>query len=86
MNAVWYGSASTRYDLRNCTMSMPHVQLTCLSSPGAGTGYNLQVSVMYQASGLSTEVLSYRPPSLAAVAPTVCSARPWLCARWLWTF
>jgi hypothetical protein len=71
VDAVWYGSGGIRYNLASCAVLVPHTQLRCLSSPGVGSGHRLSISVMYQASSMSSDVLAYREPTLTAVFPAV---------------
>ncbi len=42
---VRYGLSSTRYDLTNCTFTVAHSQLECVTVPGVGIGHRLQVCV-----------------------------------------
>ncbi len=71
VDAVWYGGAGARFDLTNCSIAVPHVQLACRSAPGVGIDYHLQVSVMYQPSDPSVDALTYRAPTLLSVSPAV---------------
>lgn len=41
---VWYGSGSgTQFSLTNCTFTVDETQIQCLTVPGVGTGYAMQV-------------------------------------------
>ena len=47
VSAVWYGDGTSerRFDVTNCTFTVPHTQLECVTLPGTGAGYRLQVRV-----------------------------------------
>jgi hypothetical protein len=71
VNAVSFGGGSFSYSLQNCTFLIAHQQLQCVTPAGVGSGFRAQVTVMYQSSGQSSDVLSYRAPSISVVSPSV---------------
>jgi hypothetical protein len=70
VSAVWYGIGVTRYDISNCTFTVPHQQLECVTLPGVGTGHFFQLTVLSQTTAVSASMLAYGPPSISAVLPT----------------
>jgi hypothetical protein len=68
VNAVKLGSSL----VPNCTMTIPHKQLRCLSVPGVGTGLRWSVSVLEQ-TATSVDVVSYLPPSIVSCDPPAIS-------------
>ncbi|MFY7873630.1 MAG: IPT/TIG domain-containing protein, partial [Limnohabitans sp.] len=70
VNAVSFGGGSYSYSLQNCTFLIAHQQLQCVTPAGVGSGFRAQVTVMYQSSGQSSDVLSYRAPSILVVSPS----------------
>jgi len=71
VNAVSFSGGSFVYNLQNCSFVVAHQQLQCLTPPGVGSGFRAQVTVMYQSSGQSSDVLSYRAPSISVASPSV---------------
>jgi hypothetical protein len=71
VNSVSFGSGSVTYNLVNCSFVVAHTQLQCVTPPGVGAGYRAQVTVMYQSSSQSADVLSYKAPVISGVFPSV---------------
>jgi hypothetical protein len=57
VNAVSFSGGSFVYNLQSCSFVVAHQQLQCLTPPGVGSGFRAQVTVMYQSSGQSSDVL-----------------------------
>jgi IPT/TIG domain len=68
VNAVKLGNSL----VPNCTMTIPHKQLRCLSVPGVGTGLRWSVSVLEQ-TATSVDVVSYLPPRVVSSEPAAVS-------------
>lgn len=65
---AWYGSGGIRYNFVNCTFTIPHAQLECVTVPGSGFGHHVQLSILGQAATLSN-VLAYGPPAISSSSP-----------------
>jgi hypothetical protein len=65
---AWYGSGGVRYTFVNCTFTIPHSQLECVTVPGSGFGHHVQLSILGQAASLSN-VLAYGSPGIVSSTP-----------------
>lgn len=52
----------------DCIVTVGHVEMRCVSVPGAGSGYQWTLSVGNQSGDESASILSYSPPSINSVA------------------
>ena len=75
VSAVWYsrGDSDGALHMTNCSFLTPHTALRCVTVPGVGAGYSLQVTVMGQTSPPTAQHVSYHPPVLSLAAPSVVS-------------
>lgn len=48
VSAIWYGPS---YFMSNCTFTEAHSEIECVSVPGTGSGYRLQVSQEWHTEG-----------------------------------
>ncbi len=71
VNSVGYSGGLFSYNLQNCTFVAAHTALQCLTPSGVGAGFRAQVTVMYQPSGQSSDLLSYRAPAISVASPGV---------------
>ncbi|KAG3110379.1 hypothetical protein PI125_g10068 [Phytophthora idaei] len=65
---VWYTNSLHSFELNDCKVVVDHVQLACLSLPGAGADFRWQVSVDNQLSALTNTIsTSYDLPEILEV-------------------
>ncbi|KAG2933989.1 hypothetical protein PC115_g5297 [Phytophthora cactorum] len=65
---VWYTNSLHSFELNDCKVVVDHVQLACLSLPGAGAEFQWQVSVDNQLSALTNTIsTSYDLPEILEV-------------------
>ncbi|ETL40832.1 hypothetical protein L916_08084 [Phytophthora nicotianae] len=65
---VWYMNTLHSSELNDCTVVVDHIQLTCMSLPGAGGDFQWQISVDNQLSVLTSEIkTAYDLPQILEV-------------------
>ena len=69
LGTVTYGLGGAQFVARNCSVTVPHTQITCRTVPGTGRALQWVVTVGNQTSQRSAAITSYAIPSLAAAAP-----------------
>ena len=69
LGTVTYGLGGAQFVARNCSVTVPHTQITCRTVAGTGRALQWVVTVGNQTSQRSALTTSYAIPSLAAAAP-----------------
>ena len=73
ISGVWYSGSGVEYDLSNCTFVTAHQVFTCVTVPGVGTGYSVQMTVLGQSSPASSQIVSYHAPVIMSASPSTVS-------------
>jgi hypothetical protein len=62
-------ATNSTFSAVNCSVSVAHVSITCLTGPGAGVGLEVSVVIGGQASNALLVATGYSGPTLSGVAP-----------------
>lgn len=68
LQGVTYGASGNEY-APNCSISVPHTQITCITVPGTGRALQWIVRVGGQTSEASSMLTSYAIPAISSITP-----------------